>query len=73
MSTIYTRRGFVCRHHEKENISGPSIEDFKITKISQTIIANSYFGYIAELRNQLQSSDVYEPLEVKNFVSCKNR
>ena len=40
---------------------------FKIIKISQTIIANSYFGYIAELRNQLQSSDVYEPLEVKKL------
>ena len=49
------------------------VGDFKITKISQMIIANSYFTYIAELRNQLQSSEMHEPLEVRNFVSCKNR
>ena len=59
-----SQRDRVQGYHAREIPTEPSIKDFKITKINQTLLSNPYFTHLKDLKDRLQSCDVYEPLEV---------
>ena len=51
----------------------PSIEDFAITKINQVYGGNSFFTSLRELKEKLQDSDVYTPIEVMKYTKCSDK
>ena len=51
----------------------PSIEDFAITKINQVYGGNSFFTSLRELKEKLQDSDVYTPIEVMKYAKCSDK
>ena len=61
----HSQRDRVQASHQTDTVEN-SVEDVVITKFRQTIMPNSYFAPLKELKDHLYSCDLYSPLEIRN-------
>ena len=68
----HSQRDRVQASHQTDTVEN-SVKYFAITKLRQTIMPNSYFARLKELKDHLHSCDLYSSVEIRKLISCSKR